>query len=589
MIPLGQKNTLAEYMILFGADNHPPMLDKDLVAKDLWDRVQLLMQGTSLTKQERECFDVPVFSPKDDPIAYLNKEMAFQIVVASLSLPSTKNQLRTSFNLRNQATIQDDKVTVQQVHGRQGQSYSGTGYKSNPKRPRNATWYKEKAMLTEAQEARQILDEEQLAFSADLGVLDGQAIQTIIPNNATFQTEDLDTYDFNCDDISMQKQFSWPIFPTMVLILSQRDDWDHLFQPMFDAYFTPPSIDFSPVLVAAAPRAIDLADFPVSTSIDHDAVRWVRVLDMQVTLHDKRIVMQVTLHYEAIVMQVTLHDKRIVMQVTLHYEAIVMQVMLHDNRIVVIDAPSTSIPSTQEQEHSPNISQGFEESPKTPTFRDDILYESLHEDSTSQGSSSNAKIDEFNEVLKNKARLVAQGFRQEEGIDFEESFAPVARIETIHVFIANVAHNSMTIYQMDVKTAFLNGKLKEEVYVSQPEGFLDHDNPSYVYKLKKALYGLKQAPRVWYDMMSSFLISQHFSKEKNKLDEDLQGKQVDATLYHGMIGSLMYLTSNRLDLIYAVCLCARYQDTGISLTAYADSDYVGCQDTSVVHWEALGS
>ncbi|GJS44933.1 retrovirus-related pol polyprotein from transposon TNT 1-94 [Tanacetum coccineum] len=247
----------------------------------------------------------------------------------------------------------------------------------------------------------------------------------------------------------------------------------------------------------------------------------------------------------------------------------------------------------------------------------------------------------------------------------------------------------------------------EEVYVSQLEGFVDQEYPSHVYKLKKALYGLKQAPRAWYDMLSSFLISQHFSKgavdptlftrkagndlllvqiyvddiifastntalcnefanqmttkfkmsmmgqmsfflglqisqsprgiflnqskyaseiikkyglltsdsvdtpmvEKNKLDEDLQGTPVDATLYRGMIGSLMYLTSNRPDLIYAVCLCARYQakptkkhlnavkrifrylkgtinmglwyskDTDMSLIAYSNADHAGCQDT----------
>ncbi|GKD07792.1 retrovirus-related pol polyprotein from transposon TNT 1-94 [Tanacetum coccineum] len=101
------------------------------------------------------------------------------------------------------------------------------------------------------------------------------------------------------------------------------------------------------------------------------------------------------------------------------------------------------------------------------------------------------KTDEFGVVLKNKARLVTQGFRQEEGIDFKESFALVARIEAIHIFIANATHKNMTIYQMDVKTAFLNGELKVEVYVSQLEGFVDQDNPSHVYKLKKALYGLK--------------------------------------------------------------------------------------------------
>nr|GEW75968.1 copia protein [Tanacetum cinerariifolium] len=181
---------------------------------------------------------------------------------------------------------------------------------------------------------------------------------------------------------------------------------------------------------------------------------------------------------------------------------------------------------------------------------------------------------------------------QEEGINFEESFAPVERIEAIHIFVENATNKNMTIFQIDVKTAFLNGELKEEVYVSQPEGFVDQDNPSHVYKLKKALYGLKQAPRAW-----------------SKLDEDLHGKPVDATLYHDMIGSLMYLTSSRPDLIYAVFLYSRYQakptekhlnavkwilrylkgtinmglwyskDTGMSLTTYADANYAGCQDT----------
>nr|GEU78471.1 Gag-Pol polyprotein [Tanacetum cinerariifolium] len=105
------------------------------------------------------------------------------------------------------------------------------------------------------------------------------------------------------------------------------------------------------------------------------------------------------------------------------------------------------------------------------------------------------KLDEYGDVLKNKARLVAKGYRQEDGIDFEESFSPVARIEAICIFIANAASKNMTIYQMDVKTAFLNGELKEEVYVSQPEGFVDPAHPKHVYRLKKALYGLKQAPR----------------------------------------------------------------------------------------------
>ncbi|GKA79467.1 retrovirus-related pol polyprotein from transposon TNT 1-94 [Tanacetum coccineum] len=238
----------------------------------------------------------------------------------------------------------------------------------------------------------------------------------------------------------------------------------------------------------------------------------------------------------------------------------------------------------------------------------------------------NVKIDESGGVLKNKARLVAQGFRQEEGIDFEESFALVARIEAICIFVANATHKNMTIYQMDVKIDFLNCKLKEEVYISQLEGFVDQDNPSHVYKLKKALYGLKQAPRVCprgifinqskyaseivkkYGLHSTDYVDTPMIENK-KLDEDLQGKQVDATLYRGMIGSLMYLTASRPDLNYAVCLCAWYQakptekhlqavkrifrylngtinmglwyskDTDMSLTAYADADHAGCQDT----------
>nr|GFD52925.1 retrovirus-related Pol polyprotein from transposon TNT 1-94 [Tanacetum cinerariifolium] len=101
---------------------------------------------------------------------------------------------------------------------------------------------------------------------------------------------------------------------------------------------------------------------------------------------------------------------------------------------------------------------------------------------------------------------------QEEGIDFEESFASVARLEAIRIFLAYVAHKNMVVYQMEVKITFLNGNLREEVYVSQSDRFVDQDNPNHAYKLKKALYGLKQALHAWYDMLSSFLISQDFSK-----------------------------------------------------------------------------
>nr|GFA93748.1 hypothetical protein [Tanacetum cinerariifolium] len=240
------------------------------------------------------------------------------------------------------------------------------------------------------------------------------------------------------------------------------------------------------------------------------------------------------------------------------------------------------------------------------------------------------KLDELGGILKNKARLVAHGYRQEEGIDFEESFAPVARLEAIRIFLAYAAHKNMVVYQMDVKTAFLNGNLREEVYVSQPDGFVDLDNPNHVYKLKKALNGLKQAPRAWYDMLSSFLLSQDFSKgsvdptlfirrngndlllnprgifinqskyaleygfescdpvdtpmvEKSKLDEDKEGKAVDPSHYRGMIGTLLYLTASRPD--YTLCnlhVCPGLwypKDSSIALTAFADADHAGCQDT----------
>nr|GEX47604.1 retrovirus-related Pol polyprotein from transposon TNT 1-94 [Tanacetum cinerariifolium] len=123
------------------------------------------------------------------------------------------------------------------------------------------------------------------------------------------------------------------------------------------------------------------------------------------------------------------------------------------------------------------------------------------------------KKDEDQTVIHNKARLVAKGYSQEEGIDFEELFALVARLEAIWIFIAYVAHKSFPIFQMDVKTVFLNGPLKEEVYVAQPDGFVNPDHPEKVYRLRKALYGLKQAPRAWYDELLKFLISKGFTKD----------------------------------------------------------------------------
>nr|GEZ29418.1 retrovirus-related Pol polyprotein from transposon TNT 1-94 [Tanacetum cinerariifolium] len=185
------------------------------------------------------------------------------------------------------------------------------------------------------------------------------------------------------------------------------------------------------------------------------------------------------------------------------------------------------------------------------------------------------RLDEYGDVLKNNARLVAKGYRQEEGIDFEESFASVSRIEAIRIFITNATSKNMIIYQMDVKTAFMNGELKKEVYVNQPEVIVDPDHPTHVYHLKKALYSLKQAPRALYDTLSRFLLNNKFFKEilnkfemdscdpvdtpmmdRLKLDEDPLGIPVDQTQFCSMIGSLKYLTASRPNIVFVVCMCA---------------------------------
>ncbi|KAI3685611.1 hypothetical protein L6452_34862 [Arctium lappa] len=262
------------------------------------------------------------------------------------------------------------------------------------------------------------------------------------------------------------------------------------------------------------------------------------------------------------------------------------------------------------------------------------------------------KKDEDGIIIRNKARLVAKGYCQEEGIDYDETFAPVARLEAIRIFLAYAAHKGFKVYQMDVKSAFLHGKLNEEVYVQQPPGFESTEYPNHVYYLDKALYGLKQAPRAWYETLSTFLINNGFEKGtidttlfikryKNemllvqiyvddiifgstnqkycdkfselmksefemsfmgeltfflglqvkqtsegtfisqskyvseilqkyklndstsmiiplstgvKLDSDPSGESVDIKTYRGMIGSLLYLTASRPDIMFATCL-----------------------------------
>jgi hypothetical protein len=124
------------------------------------------------------------------------------------------------------------------------------------------------------------------------------------------------------------------------------------------------------------------------------------------------------------------------------------------------------------------------------------------------------KQEEHGVVTRNKARLVAKGYAQVAGLDFEETFAPVARLESIRILLAYAAHHSFRLFQMDVKSAFLNGPIKEEVYVEQPPGFEDDRYPDHVFKLSKALYGLKQAPRAWYECLRDFLTANSFKVGK---------------------------------------------------------------------------
>ncbi|GJY55021.1 copia protein [Tanacetum coccineum] len=192
-----------------------------------------------------------------------------------------------------------------------------------------------------------------------------------------------------------------------------------------------------------------------------------------------------------------------------------------------------------------------------------------------------------------KSRLVAKGYGQEKGIDFEESFAPVARPEVVGIFIAYAAYKNFPIFQMDVKIAFLNGPLKEEVFVQQLDGFVDPDFPNHVYRLKKALYGLKQAPRAWYDKLSSFLIEHHFTKRLcfcNKKIEKLMKDNFEMS----MIGEMKFFlrlqarpTEKHLKEVKRIFPYLRQsinmglwysKDSGFELIAYADADHAGCND-----------
>ncbi|GJX76429.1 retrovirus-related pol polyprotein from transposon TNT 1-94 [Tanacetum coccineum] len=338
--------------------------------------------------------------------------------------------------------------------------------------------------------------------------------------------------------------------PSTPFVPPLRSDLDILFQPLFDKLHTPPpNVDLpaleviAPIVKVVSPEPVDSTGSPSSTTVDQDTPS---ATNSQSTTETQSPVISNNVKEDD-------HDLDV-------------GHMNNDPFFGIL------IP-----EHDSEASSSS-----------DVIPTVVH---TATPYSKHVKLDELGGILKNKDQLVARGYRQEEGIDFEESFAPVARIEAIRIFLAFSAYKNMIVYQMDVKTTFLNGILREEVYVSQPDGFVDQDNPNHVYKLKNALYGLKQAPRAWYDLLSNFLLTQDFSKgtmdpilfirrkgndillygmessnpidtpmvEKSKLDEDPQGKAVDPTHYRGMVVTLMYLIASRPDLTFVVCMCAWYQ------------------------------
>nr|GEY10398.1 retrovirus-related Pol polyprotein from transposon TNT 1-94 [Tanacetum cinerariifolium] len=268
-------------------------------------------------------------------------------------------------------------------------------------------------------------------------------------------------------------------------------------------------------------------------------------------------------------------------------QALVNSAGTPSSTIIDQDAPSPSISPSSSALQSHSLHQGvaaestiMEYNPVAPVDNNpfiNVFSPEPSSDALSSGDIYKVKLDEYSDVLKNKARLVAKGYRQEEGINFKESFAPVAHIEAIRIFITNAVSKNMTIYQMDIKTAFLNGELKEEVYVSQPEGFVDPDHPTHVYRLKKAFYELKQALRAWYDTLSRFLLDNKFSKGA-----------VDPTLFTRKTGIRLRLSKKHLEALKRVFRYLRGtinlglwypKDTAMALTAYADADHVGCQDT----------
>nr|GEW90002.1 hypothetical protein [Tanacetum cinerariifolium] len=268
-----------------------------------------------------------------------------------------------------------------------------------------------------------------------------------------------------------------------------RTEWDILFQPLFDEFLTPPPSVDPPApevialiaeLVASEPAVS--AGSPSSTIVDQDAPS---PSNSQTLPETQSPIISDDVEEEN-------HDLNV---------AHMNNDMFFGIPIPENDSESSSLDVVPTVVHTAAPNSEHELAPRP----DKVMVITLK-------WIYKVKFDELGGNLKNKYRLVARGYCQEEGIDVEESFAPLSRLDAFRIFLAFSTHMNMIVYQMDVKMAFLNDILREEVYVSQPDGFLDKNNPNHMYKLKKVVYGLKQAPRAWYDLLSKFLLSQEFSK-----------------------------------------------------------------------------
>nr|GEZ95542.1 retrovirus-related Pol polyprotein from transposon TNT 1-94 [Tanacetum cinerariifolium] len=310
--------------------------------------------------------------------------------------------------------------------------------------------------------------------------------------------------------------------PLTSYVPPSRNDWDLLFQPMFDELLNPPPsfVNQAPEVIAPIAKVIpqvnaDSIGSPSSTIVDQDAPSPRNDLLLGVPIPEVTSTQSLSTTYKEALTQSCWIEA---MQKELNeFERLeVCELVPRPDQVMVI------------------------------TLK--WIYK--------------VKLDELGGILKNKAHLVARGYRQEEGIDFEESFALVARLEAIRIFLAYVAHKNMVVYQMDVKTAFLNGNLREEVYVSQPDGFVDPDNPNHVYKLKKALYGLKQAPRGCRPNLQ-FAICMRARYQARPTEKHIHAVKRIFRYIRGTIHRGLWYP----------------KDSSVALTAFADADHAGCQDT----------